>query len=168
MFGGHNAPILRRGSKGKLVRIVQEALNRGGYYTSVKMLDIDGYYGPHTKEAVRAFQRHRNLKATGKLTLTHFELLMDGHRLTLNMPQQALTSEAHAGSSMGFSLLRNFPSAWRVSFAGQAVLFLVSVAGIVVLVVSSGYAAKFQWIDKELRLTPPSLLEPKDEPITSP
>ena len=55
------APVLRNGSKGQDVKDLQSRLAGLGYYTG----DIDGEFGPGTKEAVTAFQKANGLEADG-------------------------------------------------------------------------------------------------------
>jgi len=52
---------LRRGDSGMLVRIAQTALARAGYSTGVE----NGFFGPETLSAVRAFQAARGLPTDG-------------------------------------------------------------------------------------------------------
>lgn len=52
--------IIKSGMRGEIVRILQEALNLYGYN-----LDVDGIFGPNTGEAVRIFQRDKEIKVDG-------------------------------------------------------------------------------------------------------
>ena len=54
-------PVLRTGSKGQDVKDLQSRLAGLGYYTG----EIDGEFGPGTKEAVTAFQKANGLEADG-------------------------------------------------------------------------------------------------------
>ncbi len=54
-------PVLRTGMKGQNVKDLQSRLYTLGYYTG----EIDGQFGPGTKEAVTAFQRRNGLGADG-------------------------------------------------------------------------------------------------------
>ena len=54
-------PILRTGSEGEAVKNLQGRLYTLGYYQG----EIDGQFGPATKEAVQAFQRQNGLEADG-------------------------------------------------------------------------------------------------------
>ena len=54
-------PVLRTGSKGQDVKDLQSRLHGLGYYTG----EIDGEFGPGTKEAVTAFQKANGLEADG-------------------------------------------------------------------------------------------------------
>ncbi|MDQ0175110.1 peptidoglycan-binding domain-containing protein [Bacillus chungangensis] len=52
---------LRRGDQGSDVIVLQQALNRAGFYFG----RIDGIFGPVTEKAVRGFQRSRGLVVDG-------------------------------------------------------------------------------------------------------
>ena len=54
-------PPLRNGSQGEKVRELQERLLELGYYQG----EVDGQFGPGTKEAVIAFQTRNGLDADG-------------------------------------------------------------------------------------------------------
>ena len=54
-------PVLRSGASGQSVKDVQSRLYTLGYYSG----EIDGQFGPGTKEAVRTFQRQNGLGADG-------------------------------------------------------------------------------------------------------
>jgi peptidoglycan hydrolase-like protein with peptidoglycan-binding domain len=56
-----NMPILRRGSSGQFVKIVQEVLQMNGFYPYA----IDGIFGSMTEVAVRSFQLNSGLPADG-------------------------------------------------------------------------------------------------------
>ena len=53
--------ILRRGSAGPGVQLLQLALNRAGY----GQLQTDGIFGPLTERAVRTFQAAQNIQVDG-------------------------------------------------------------------------------------------------------
>jgi peptidoglycan hydrolase-like protein with peptidoglycan-binding domain len=55
-----NATTLRTGDHGAEVTVLQQRLNRAG-----QAVAVDGWYGPATERAVRAFQRNRNLVGDG-------------------------------------------------------------------------------------------------------
>lgn len=57
--GGY--PVLRQGSRGNYVLILQDSLNTLGFTDS----DLDGIFGPRTREAVTAYQRSKGLTADG-------------------------------------------------------------------------------------------------------
>lgn len=54
-------PVLKNGSKGVYVLILQDALNALGYSTNT----LDGIFGPNTQKALQDFQRSNNLNADG-------------------------------------------------------------------------------------------------------
>ena len=56
-----NPPVLKTGSRGQEVKDLQSRLQALGYYSG----EIDGQYGPGTKEAVTAFQKQNGLDADG-------------------------------------------------------------------------------------------------------
>lgn len=55
------APVLRTGSRGDDVTNLQSRLYTLGYYTA----EIDGQFGPGTRDAVMAFQKANGLEADG-------------------------------------------------------------------------------------------------------
>ena len=55
------APVMRTGSKGQEVKDLQTRLSALGFYSG----EIDGEFGPGTKEAVTAFQKANGLEADG-------------------------------------------------------------------------------------------------------
>ena len=65
------AAVLRQGSRGEDVKTVQRKLKRWGYYDG----NVDGIYGPKTKEAVKYFQRKNGLTADGIVGKKTFEAL---------------------------------------------------------------------------------------------
>ncbi len=54
--------LLKVGDQGHAVVLLQRALRAGG-----GTLAVDGDFGPQTKAAVRAFQRHNSVRATGRV-----------------------------------------------------------------------------------------------------
>ena len=54
-------PVLRAGMTGQTVKDLQSRLYTLGYYTA----QIDGQYGPGTRDAVTSFQRQNGLDADG-------------------------------------------------------------------------------------------------------
>lgn len=56
----NNKPVLKRGSKGELVELLQELLVVRGY-----IIVIDGDFGPKTEEAVKDFQNKQHLTVDG-------------------------------------------------------------------------------------------------------
>lgn len=57
---GSQHPMLERGSQGRAVRVLQEALAELGYE-----LDVDGDFGHDTEQAVLAFQEANDLDTDG-------------------------------------------------------------------------------------------------------
>jgi peptidoglycan hydrolase-like protein with peptidoglycan-binding domain len=60
-------PAVGRGASGPTVHYLQAALNHLDGCLTTK-LDVDGRYGPKTEQAVKVFQAHRQLHATGTMT----------------------------------------------------------------------------------------------------
>lgn len=56
-----NGAVVKQGSSGQTVRIIQTKLKRWGYYTG----SVDGIFGAQTKKAVQYFQRKNGLTADG-------------------------------------------------------------------------------------------------------
>ena len=54
--------ILKYGSRGSLVELLQTALNRAGHGA----LDVDGSYGAQTRQAVFSLQRAAGIAPTGE------------------------------------------------------------------------------------------------------
>ena len=54
-------PLLKSGSRGVYVLVLQDALNALGYSTRT----LDGAFGANTRNALMAFQRNNNLSADG-------------------------------------------------------------------------------------------------------
>ncbi len=80
------AAVLKEGSRGSDVKTVQDKLRRWGYYTG----NVDGIYGPKTKEAVKYFQRKNGLTADGIVGKKTYE--------ALGMMQQAGSGTQSGGS----------------------------------------------------------------------
>ncbi|WP_423241369.1 L,D-transpeptidase family protein [Oceanobacillus zhaokaii] len=62
-FGEWEFRNLAVGSKGNLVQLVQKRLKAAGFYYG----EVDGIYGKTTEDAVKRFQRSRDLKVTGNI-----------------------------------------------------------------------------------------------------
>jgi len=72
--------ILKLGSRGPDVKLIQSLLSKIGYNQG----PIDGIYGPKTQQAVIAFQRNNNLLASGIVedsTWQAFQVLLNGYSI---------------------------------------------------------------------------------------
>jgi peptidoglycan hydrolase-like protein with peptidoglycan-binding domain len=58
--------FLRRGSTGAAVRELQRALVALGWLDAEALMDGGGVFGPKTESALKQFQWHQRLPATGK------------------------------------------------------------------------------------------------------
>ena len=81
-------PILKNGSVGNYVCTLQDALVSAGFGT----IGIDGYFGPQTEAAVRAFQRARGLVQDGVVgcaSWTRLTRMVNGiYTRARNVPRQ--------------------------------------------------------------------------------
>ena len=68
--GGY--PLLRQGSRGNYVLILQDSLNNLGYRTG----GLDGLFGPATANSVRAYQKYKGLTADGIVGCNTWNALM--------------------------------------------------------------------------------------------
>ncbi|MCL2341553.1 MAG: peptidoglycan-binding protein [Firmicutes bacterium] len=68
--GGY--PLLRQGSRGNYVLILQDSLNNLGYRTG----GLDGLFGPTTANSVRAYQTYKGLTADGIVGCNTWNALM--------------------------------------------------------------------------------------------
>jgi len=68
--GGY--PLLRQGSRGNYVLILQDSLNNLGYRTG----GLDGLFGPGTANSVRAYQKYKGLTADGVVGCNTWNALM--------------------------------------------------------------------------------------------
>ncbi|HOB20947.1 MAG TPA: BsuPI-related putative proteinase inhibitor, partial [Candidatus Atribacteria bacterium] len=66
-------PILRRGSTGPLVALVQSMLARHGFFKGT----IDGIFDAHTEECISKFQNNWHMQATGYVDDRVWRLLLD-------------------------------------------------------------------------------------------
>jgi peptidoglycan hydrolase-like protein with peptidoglycan-binding domain len=66
-------PVLKKGSKGEQVSIVQQVLKDGGFYKGA----IDGDFGTGTDAAVKAFQKGKNLTVDGIVDVKTWKALSD-------------------------------------------------------------------------------------------
>jgi hypothetical protein len=61
LFAGTSTPVLKQGSKGQYVKILQTKLNAVGYSCG----NVDGDFGPKTYNALIAYQESRGLQVDG-------------------------------------------------------------------------------------------------------
>lgn len=66
---------VKRGARGNITRLIQERLNSVGFHIS-----IDGVFGGGTENAVKVFQRNRELSADGIVGRNTWEWLLKGTR----------------------------------------------------------------------------------------
>ena len=119
----NNYPLLRSGSQGNFVYLLQFILNQYGYN-----LSVDGIFGSRTLNAVRDFQRNNSLSVDGLvgtntwrtlLNLSPYPLLREGDRgAYVTFLQQLLESNLYPVGgidgifgSRTLSAVRNFQSA---------------------------------------------------------
>ena len=119
----NNYPLLRSGSQGNFVYLLQFILNQYGYN-----LSVDGIFGSNTLNAVRDFQRNNSLSVDGLvgtntwrtlLNLSPYPLLREGDRgAYVTFLQQLLESNLYPVGgidgifgSRTLSAVRNFQSA---------------------------------------------------------
>ena len=90
-------PILRTGSKGVFVRVLQETLNNFGY-----ALDVDGVFGIKTRQAVKAFQARVGILQDGIVGADTYAMLavspFDSNLFITDFAQQILLQ---ANSKLG-------------------------------------------------------------------
>ena len=70
---GGGYPVLRRGSIGAYVLVLQDSLNHLGYGTG----GLDGVFGPGTQSAVISYQQRRGLSADGVVGCSTWSNLMN-------------------------------------------------------------------------------------------
>ena len=74
-LGGIEArPALARGAEGPSVRLLQRLLAERGFSSGA----LDGDFGPKTENALKAFQTHAGLPATGRTDAATWEALEPG------------------------------------------------------------------------------------------
>ena len=66
-------PLVKRGAKGNITKLIQERLVSVGF-----SLKIDGDFGETTEAKVKKFQSNRGLKADGKVGQKTWEWLISG------------------------------------------------------------------------------------------
>lgn len=69
-------PMVKKGAKGNVTRLIQERLNRVGFN-----LTTDGIFGENTKNAVIVFQRNRGLTQDGIVGKNTWEWLLKGTKM---------------------------------------------------------------------------------------
>ena len=72
--------LLKKGSKGDSVKLLQELLNKHGFN-----LTVDGDFGNKTEEAVKQFQRRLNLTVDGIVGSKTFEALQSKYEANINI-----------------------------------------------------------------------------------
>jgi peptidoglycan hydrolase-like protein with peptidoglycan-binding domain len=70
-------PLLRRGSRGELVRRVQQVLKDSNFYKGV----VDGDFGSRTEDAVKALQKDGSLVVDGVITNETWKALVEQARI---------------------------------------------------------------------------------------
>lgn len=73
--GFSSYPTVKKGAKGNVTRLIQERLNSVGFNIST-----DGIFGENTKNAVKVFQKNRNLKQDGIVGKNTWEYLVSGKK----------------------------------------------------------------------------------------
>jgi len=98
--------LFGRGSRGAIIRRIQQRLSRGGYYTG----NLDGLYGGGTERAVAAYQRDRALPATGMVDEYTWKALM---RVRIPSVQERCLQLTAAFEGHGFGMVQgNWDGAW--------------------------------------------------------
>ena len=72
--------LLKKGSKGDSVKLLQELLNKHGFN-----LTVDGDFGNKTEEAVKQFQKRLNLTVDGIVGSKTFEALQTKYEANINI-----------------------------------------------------------------------------------
>ena len=104
--------VLRIGSRGEQVRLLQNRLKQAGYHTGA----VDGIYGPQTAESVRRFQKAKGLLVdgiAGKQTLTALNNLKTNGSTNSNTSKPNNTSTSNNTKTSSTIL--------RIGSTGQAV-----------------------------------------------
>lgn len=98
--------LFGRGSRGAIIRRIQQCLARGGHYTGT----IDGLYGGGTERAVSSYQRDRALPATGAVDEATWKALTRARTPTVHERCLQLTA---AFEGHGFGMIQgNWDGAW--------------------------------------------------------
>ncbi len=82
-------PLLRNGSTGQAVTDLQARLATLGYYSG----EIDGQFGPGTRDAVVLFQQENNLVADGLVGSESKEILFSANAKPYTVPSVSPTPE---------------------------------------------------------------------------
>ncbi len=70
-------PAIKRGAKGREVRLLQAALVAAGHWSAKDAKSvIDGDFGPNTESRLKAFQRSKNIRVTGVVDASTWNRLM--------------------------------------------------------------------------------------------
>lgn len=148
------------GAQGKVVRVVQEALNRRQYCPDQEFLVVDGYYGPQTRSAVKLFQQDNGRPQNGELSFECLNVLIGTFNLELSDPKEGLPpdSDQPVANSVPASSTNNWITRLLQSTVGKLSLISIAVllAASTVYLVEKGYGAELS-IPKmiELILSPP-------------
>jgi peptidoglycan hydrolase-like protein with peptidoglycan-binding domain len=86
--------VLTEGDRGETICLVQKALNYQKYCSSNgKKLELDGYFGPHTVESVKSFQKDHGRAQTGELDFHEMEILLKPFNLSIAPRRKHFFSE---------------------------------------------------------------------------
>jgi hypothetical protein len=96
-------PVLREGSNGESVRLLQSALSVLGY----KLGGIDGVFGEKTEKAVKAFQRDNDLADDGVCGPKTWTALDEAKYYTVEVTASALNIREGAGTKYGIKGIAN-------------------------------------------------------------
>ncbi len=83
--------VLQAKNSSNLVRDTQESLRARGLYDG----EVDGLYGPKTRDAILSYQRDEGIEATGEVSLTLVKLLRENARPQAR-PARTAAAEADA------------------------------------------------------------------------
>ncbi len=90
------ASLLQKGDRGATVRALQQALVDGGWADLV----CDGVYGPKTEAAVKYYQQHNGLQATGRAGSNTLTKLLGSANVDLNKDGGNSPSQGSTGPSV--------------------------------------------------------------------
>lgn len=105
--------VLRIGSRGEQVRLLQTKLKQAGYHTGA----VDGIYGSQTAESVRRFQKAKGLLVdgiAGKQTLTALNKINTNGASGSNTSNASTAKKTNTSSTASTTIL-------RIGSTGQAV-----------------------------------------------